>query len=142
MLAGELYRSTGSELQAAIAEAQQHLRRLNAIPNGGWVLWNKPWNPVFEHRETWDTRLNGDFIVTGPLSRTGRLRPEDPWVHQRCCTKVLPGGNEGPSNQTVQFYARMDRKLFSGSRVCIACLLRGEWHSQKQRQGHNIGMKP
>ena len=33
MLAGELYRSTGSELQAAMAEAQQHLRRLNAIPN-------------------------------------------------------------------------------------------------------------
>ena len=33
MLAGELYRSTGSELQAEMAEAQQHLRRLNAIPN-------------------------------------------------------------------------------------------------------------
>ena len=30
MLAGELYRSTGSELQAAMAEARQHLRRLNA----------------------------------------------------------------------------------------------------------------
>src|ERR1700751_6126553 len=38
-------------------------------------------------------------------------------VHQRCCTKVLPGDNEGPSNQTVQFYARMDRKLFSVCRV-------------------------
>lgn len=34
---------------------------------------------------------------------------------------MLPGGNEGPSNQTVQFYARMDRKLFS---VChVHCLL-------------------
>ena len=33
MLAGELHRSTGSELHAAMAEAQQHLRRLNAIPN-------------------------------------------------------------------------------------------------------------
>jgi maltose O-acetyltransferase len=33
MLAGELYRSTDCELQAAMAEAQQHLRRLNAIPN-------------------------------------------------------------------------------------------------------------
>src|SRR5947209_94473 len=38
MLAGELYRSTGSELQAAMAEARQHLRRLNAIPNGGMGL--------------------------------------------------------------------------------------------------------
>ena len=42
-------------------------------------------------------------------------------VHQRCCTKVLPRGHEGPSNQTVQFYARMDRKLFSVCRV--RCLL-------------------
>jgi acetyltransferase-like isoleucine patch superfamily enzyme len=33
MLAGELYRSTDGELQAAMAEAQQYLRRLNAIPN-------------------------------------------------------------------------------------------------------------
>lgn len=33
MLAGELYRSTGCELQAEMAEAQQYLRRLNAIPN-------------------------------------------------------------------------------------------------------------
>ena len=33
MLAGELYRSTDLELQAALAQAQQHLRRLNAIPN-------------------------------------------------------------------------------------------------------------
>jgi maltose O-acetyltransferase len=33
MLAGELYRSTDAELQAEMAEAQQHLRRLNAIPN-------------------------------------------------------------------------------------------------------------
>jgi len=32
MLAGELYRcSTDPELQAALAQAQQHLRRLNAI---------------------------------------------------------------------------------------------------------------
>lgn len=33
MLAGELYRSTDPELQAALAQAQQQLRRLNAIPN-------------------------------------------------------------------------------------------------------------
>jgi hypothetical protein len=33
MLAGELYRSTDAELQAEMAEAQQHLRRLNTIPN-------------------------------------------------------------------------------------------------------------
>jgi maltose O-acetyltransferase len=33
MLAGVLYRSTDPELQAAMAEAQQHLRRLNAMPN-------------------------------------------------------------------------------------------------------------
>jgi len=33
MLAGELYRSTDPELQTGLAEAQQHLRRLNAIPN-------------------------------------------------------------------------------------------------------------
>jgi maltose O-acetyltransferase len=33
MLAGELYRSTDSELQAALAQAQRHLWRLNAIPN-------------------------------------------------------------------------------------------------------------
>jgi maltose O-acetyltransferase len=33
MLAGELYRSTDCELQAAMARAQQHLRRLNAMPN-------------------------------------------------------------------------------------------------------------
>jgi maltose O-acetyltransferase len=33
MVAGELYRSTDPELQAALAQAQQHLRRLNAIPN-------------------------------------------------------------------------------------------------------------
>jgi maltose O-acetyltransferase len=33
MLAGELYRSTDLELQAAMARTQQHLRRLNAIPN-------------------------------------------------------------------------------------------------------------
>ena len=33
MLAGELYRSTDPELQAALAQAQQHLRRLNALPN-------------------------------------------------------------------------------------------------------------
>jgi len=33
MLAGELYRSTDPELQTEMAKAQQHLRRLNAIPN-------------------------------------------------------------------------------------------------------------
>jgi maltose O-acetyltransferase len=33
MLAGELYRSTDSELQIALAQAQQQLRQLNAIPN-------------------------------------------------------------------------------------------------------------
>jgi maltose O-acetyltransferase len=33
MLGGELYRSTDPELQAEMAKAQQHLRRLNAIPN-------------------------------------------------------------------------------------------------------------
>jgi len=33
MLAGELYRSTDSELQAAMADAQRHSRQLNAIPN-------------------------------------------------------------------------------------------------------------
>jgi hypothetical protein len=33
MLAGELYRSTDSKLQIALAQAQQHLRQLNAIPN-------------------------------------------------------------------------------------------------------------
>jgi maltose O-acetyltransferase len=33
MLAGGLYRSTDPELQAALAKAQQQLRRLNAIPN-------------------------------------------------------------------------------------------------------------
>jgi len=33
---GELYRSTGSELEAEMAEAQQRLRRLNAIPNEGF----------------------------------------------------------------------------------------------------------
>ena len=33
MLAGELYRSTDPELQAEMAATQQHLRRLNAIPN-------------------------------------------------------------------------------------------------------------
>lgn len=33
MLAGELYRSTDPELQSALAEAQAHLRRLNAMPN-------------------------------------------------------------------------------------------------------------
>jgi|SRR5215470_5652475 len=33
MLAGELYRSTDAELQGTMAKAQQHLRRLNAIPN-------------------------------------------------------------------------------------------------------------
>jgi maltose O-acetyltransferase len=33
MLAGELYRSTDPELQAAMAQAQGHLRSLNAIPN-------------------------------------------------------------------------------------------------------------
>jgi maltose O-acetyltransferase len=33
MLAGELYRSTDHDLQAAMATAQQQLRRLNAIPN-------------------------------------------------------------------------------------------------------------
>ena len=33
MLAGELYLSTDPELQAEMAEAQQRLRRLNAIPN-------------------------------------------------------------------------------------------------------------
>ena len=35
MLAGELYRSTDCELQAGMAEAQRHLRCLNAIPNEG-----------------------------------------------------------------------------------------------------------
>ena len=33
MLAGELYRSTDPELQAAMAQAQQQLRRLNVIAN-------------------------------------------------------------------------------------------------------------
>ena len=33
MLAGELYRSTDPELQAALAQAQRHLRRLNAMHN-------------------------------------------------------------------------------------------------------------
>ncbi len=33
MLAGELYRSTDPELQAALARAQQQLRRLNSVPN-------------------------------------------------------------------------------------------------------------
>ena len=33
MLAGDLYRSTDPEIQAAMAEAQRHLRRLNSIPN-------------------------------------------------------------------------------------------------------------
>ena len=33
MLAGELYRSIDPELQSAAAQAQQHLRRLNATPN-------------------------------------------------------------------------------------------------------------
>jgi maltose O-acetyltransferase len=33
MLAGELYRSTDCELQGVMAEAQRHLRCLNAIPN-------------------------------------------------------------------------------------------------------------
>ena len=33
MLAGELYRSTDRDLQAAMATTQQQLRRLNAIPN-------------------------------------------------------------------------------------------------------------
>jgi maltose O-acetyltransferase len=33
MLAGELYRSTEPELQIALAQAQQQLRELNAIPN-------------------------------------------------------------------------------------------------------------
>ena len=33
MLAGELYRSTDRELQAAMARAQHHLRRLNSTPN-------------------------------------------------------------------------------------------------------------
>jgi len=33
MLAGELYRPSDPELQAAMAKAQRHLRRLNAIPN-------------------------------------------------------------------------------------------------------------
>jgi maltose O-acetyltransferase len=33
MLAGELYRSTDPELQVALAQAQQYLRQLNAIPN-------------------------------------------------------------------------------------------------------------
>ena len=55
-------------------------------------------------------------------------------VHQRCCTKVLPRGNEGPSNQTVQFYARMDRELFSVCRV--HCLF------AKRRVALAEGMKP
>ena len=33
MLAGELYRSTDHELQRALADAQRHLRQLNAIAN-------------------------------------------------------------------------------------------------------------
>src|SRR5205823_2100310 len=33
MLAGELYRSTDPELQAAMAVAQQRLRELNSVPN-------------------------------------------------------------------------------------------------------------
>jgi len=33
MLAGELYRSTDPQLQAAMAQAQQQLRRLNVIAN-------------------------------------------------------------------------------------------------------------
>ena len=33
MMSGELYRSTDPELQGTMAKAQQHLRRLNAIPN-------------------------------------------------------------------------------------------------------------
>ena len=33
MLAGEFYRSTDSDLQAAMAQAQQQLRRLNVIAN-------------------------------------------------------------------------------------------------------------
>ena len=33
MLAGKLYRSTDRELQAALAQTQRHLRKLNAIPN-------------------------------------------------------------------------------------------------------------
>ena len=33
MLAGKLYRSTDPELQTTAAQAQQHLRRLNEMPN-------------------------------------------------------------------------------------------------------------
>jgi maltose O-acetyltransferase len=33
MLAGELYRSTDPELQAALGRAQERLRRLNSVPN-------------------------------------------------------------------------------------------------------------
>jgi len=62
-------------------------------------------------------------------------------VHQRCCTKVLPGGNEGPSNQTVQFYARMDRKLFFGCRV--HCLLaKGRVALAEVETRTQQGMKP
>ena len=39
MLAGELYRSVELELQSAAAQAQQHLRRLNATPNEYVELW-------------------------------------------------------------------------------------------------------
>ena len=62
-------------------------------------------------------------------------------VHQRCWTKVLPGGNEGPSNQTAQFYARMDRKLFS---VChVRCLLaKGRVALAEAEIRTQQGMKP
>jgi hypothetical protein len=38
MLARELYRSTDPELQAEMAEAQQHLRRLNALLGRGHAM--------------------------------------------------------------------------------------------------------
>ena len=239
MLAGELYRSTGSELQAAMAEVQQHLRRLNAIPNedferrfvvlhallgqigsstqikspfacdygvhirigrngfvnygcvfldcnlitieddaqigpgvniytafhpleadmrrsglegakpvtighrigakaGGWVLWNKPWNPVFEYRETLEWRFYsyGSTIANGATSPRRSVECTKDAV-RKCSPEAMKGL---PIKQHSFMLVWIASSFLCG--VCIACLLRGEWHSQKQRQGHNIGMKP
>jgi hypothetical protein len=88
----------------------------------------------FERREKWGSVGMAILWLRVHYRERGHFAQKIRGVHQRCCTKVLPRGNEGPSNQTVQFYARMDRKLFSVCRV--HCLF------AKRRVALAEGMKP
>ena len=101
MLAGELYRSTGSELQAAMADAQQYLRRLNAIPNEDFewrfgVLHTSSLVEQAVESHVSNSAKRGAPVGTAILSlrvhyrERGDFAQKNHGVHQRRCTKVLP----------------------------------------------------